>query len=119
MAMQDEFDRALQGVIKQGIPSFDGEACQYLTPETGAKCGVGHLLPDDETRIAWDFRVGALTDYGHGVDQELAKVGLTEPVEFYIDLQRAHDKAQEKGGDFLADFRFNMAGVAKKWGLAL
>ena len=122
ISMQGAFDKAALGVIKQGWPATnDLGTCAYYAkdPDTGVVryCGIGHLLPDDETRIRWDNHVGALMDYSVSND-ELNKVGLGHlPLKFLHELQRAHDGAQEAGDDFLATFKAKMLAVAERWDL--
>lgn len=122
MNMQEAFDRAAVGVIKQGVPSVapDG-SCQYITGE--AKCGVGHLLANDAMCASWDEAVWTTHDL---VKDESIRIqmlpdmklsGIDQlPIEFLNDLQLAHDLASPCA-DFIAEFKSAMREVADKWEL--
>lgn len=130
ITLQEAFDKAYLGVMTQGGPDQDaGGACMYRTPE-GLSCGVGHLLPDDETRMLWDRKCIAMSDLVDKPDHLrsqapfLEKAGLMHlGVEFLYALQNAHDEAQYQErvhkASFLDDFHKRMVEVAQISGLTL
>lgn len=45
--MQEVFDKAVSGLIKQGVPSKYMKGCQYHNAKTGSRCVVGQLFCED------------------------------------------------------------------------
>lgn len=112
MNQQEAFDRAALGVLTQGGPSTDAMgSCQYLS-ETGRMCGVGQLLPDDDTRRRWDS-YGSVDDLPWDMIEE---AGLSElGGDFLARLQLAHDKAAAAHGEFAGAFKRRMQRVAEEF----
>ena len=87
--LQRVFHKAVGGVVAQGCLGMDapGGVCRYRT-SGGPKCGIGHLIPDEEYEPAFEElgvrsivgRVPALADLGDWV-------GL----DFLERLQSCHD----------------------------
>lgn len=116
MNIQEAFDRASQGVIDQGFMSLSAErGCCYKTGNL--KCGVGHLLLDDEMCERWDRKGFAIISLMACMPvqalNDLKDSGLDQlPLQFLSDVQVAHDKAET-----LSEFKRHMIGVAVDWGL--
>lgn len=86
---QDYFNRAVEGLAKQGFTrSQHRRQCLYRSPN-GKKCALGHLIPDDRYSESLEGRGvshALLVDVGFG---ELS----LEDEEFFNNLQTCHDGA--------------------------
>ncbi len=117
MNRQEMFDKALQGVRRQGKQSRTFAGCVYRVdaPEGERRCAVGHLL-EGEILDKAEENGGSVT---HLVSSGL-KLGLGEDTvegkNFLDDLQYAHDYASQV--NFVDEFANRMQYVAKKWHLA-
>ncbi|MES0134488.1 hypothetical protein NKJ88_05925 [Mesorhizobium sp. M0016] len=117
MNRQKAFDTAYLGVIKKGKPSMTkGGGCVYRGPNR-RKCDIGQLLTNkeaegldssDDTSVRKLFRAGALP--ARFIEADL---------DFYDELQSAHDQAADTSKDFLDAFRANMATVARDYELTV
>lgn len=112
MTLQEFFDQAVGGVIRQGRRSVaENGKCLYRGPN-GLKCAVGHCISDDEYDPLWD------QDNGMGVwyisrevrywsDDQVQLAGL---------LQEAHDDLSD-GPYFVKHFHAECKGLAQQFGL--
>ena len=129
LTLQEIFDKAYIGVVKQGRPSSDVNGCHY-TLNTGnavLHCAVGHLFPegtdtDDfnclmvteaETRLTekGEKLASALTNAGVNVDSKSNVLLLSR-------LQKAHDGAPTDNR-FLDAFKASAAIVAANFDLTV
>lgn len=114
---QKAFTTALEGVRQQRKPSMDTAAgsCMYRSYD-GAKCGVGHLIPDDQYRQLMEF--GSIRQRK---DLIFPVIGATEDdLDFLVSLQRAHDSAAVTHNNlkpFLTRFNDKMKIVADLYDL--
>lgn len=139
---QEAFDKALTGILAQGLPSIGDDGCVYRqVTSCGAvrRCGVGWLI-DDDTASDWDRDMVAFREVFNRDSlfiQEQRKKAIeamvatpladVEPL-LLDDLQSAHDEPGEAyyfehgGGtmaerDFVVPFMMNMWLIAKMYGL--
>lgn len=109
IVLQKMFDKAVGGVVAQGCLGMDepGGFCRYRT-SGGPKCGIGHLIPDEEYELAFEElgvrqisgRVPAFAD--------LPDWGLL----FLENLQACHDNS-----DSLARFVLEARELAEQYQL--
>lgn len=111
--LQEAFDTAYLGVLRQGRPSrsspgSSGPKCLYRGPD-GLKCAMGFLI-DDET---------ARKNEGRGAYRIAHVLGWSTRLCDLADcLQTAHDKASV-GGSFLPLFKDRAVLVAEQFGLTV
>lgn len=118
MDMQQAFDKAYLGVLKQGGISRDGyDTCVYRIQKGKRlmKCGIGHLI--------------AKKDYTPAMEKKdvegLSKRELLPPhlnrlsLEFLMDLQTAHDAVLTVSKTPLEDFKQKMRVLAAKYNLTV
>lgn len=113
---QRDFDTVMEKITEQGRPSKIGDLSRcVMNGEGGAHCSIGWLL-DEDTRVRIDTRLG-----GGGVRSEIVQTALPQymldDIDFYCDLQRAHDVASVCT-EFLSQFGLQMEGVRQKYGLS-
>lgn len=113
MDRQNAFDTAVRGVIEQGGFARENRLGRYRT-ETGLKCAVGHLLPDDAGDAVMNH-MGAVGSLVSSHREIYATLGISsnEDLLFLTDLQRAHDNAF----DDLTYFRAAAEVVARRYNL--
>lgn len=111
MEIQLAFNKAFAGVIAQGGLAKTAEGGCFYEMANGRRCGVGHLLTDEQLGVVrsvnmisapvrWLVKDGVLdSSFGHP---------------FFGELQAAHDDS-----DDLSDFKHKMLQLAEKFGLAL
>lgn len=108
---QTIFDAALSGVRAQGGPSVLNNGCAYRG-ENGRKCGVGHLLRDDEVDEANNMVA---------VDKMILPSRLVPHLELLVWIQHSHDWASNipfgDEVDFMQRFEARMKFVAGRCGL--
>lgn len=82
---QDVFDTAALGMLTQGAKSItsDGRQCVYRGPN-GLKCGVGHVLTDEEATTA------DADELDSGI-YEVCPPRLQPRVHLLSDIQACHD----------------------------
>lgn len=84
---QDVFDIVIEGIFKQGGPSFSFEEseyrCQYRA-ESGRKCAAGLILPDKE----YEFIMEGLCVNAEEIVWFRENV---EDITFLLKLQESHD----------------------------
>lgn len=110
--LQQVFDDAYRGLAAQGFERSAeddgaGSTCLYRGPE-GRRCAVGHCIPDDLYREAYD---AVLT-----LEQVASRVKVFGRIRFddLRDLQRAHDSG------FQPDLmKLNLADFANAHGLTI
>lgn len=125
LTLQQIFDKALFAIRAQGGPSMretEPELCAYRGAN-GAKCAIGHFIPDSAYDPAFDVVGGGvrsairnLPQFGMALTGEGVDVSDPEVVEFLEQIQMAHDNATD-AGDFMAVFNQSMRLLAKRAGL--
>ena len=130
--MQEVFDIAVAGILKQGGPSVDGEGkCLYRkdgTAECPVRCAIGHVLPDAAylpKAENWSPRmlrdsVGVGVGVGVGVDTYLA-LGMEDTddnCQFLEELQDCHDQCVTFL-NFIKEFTTSVKKLAKKYHLSV
>lgn len=137
--IQEVFNKAVMGVIEQGGPAIKmntvgSKSCAYRGND-GAKCAVGHILPD-RLAIAADFFglmpsdvVGMMSNNSSDrsakfikkFETEILDIGDINVWKLLTKLQAAHDEAfsdmEDASGDFLRDFKANCHDIAKEYDL--
>ena len=92
----NEFKELVLGAIdkleKQGVPSQNNDGdCYYLNKENNHCCIVGHMMPDDETRVSADsMESGAIDDLWNDNFEWVLQFHL-EQLEVLSKLQHLHD----------------------------
>jgi hypothetical protein len=123
--MQQMFNKAARGVIKQGKPSRNKDgACLYRGPDN-CRCVVGHLITNKEYNhnmenksagallVNYDFPAGKSPNFDFfSADHPFQKVGP----DFLGDLQRCHDAVLDDE-NFVSAFKERMLEVATKYNL--
>lgn len=109
--MQEAFDTAWRGIVKQGFPAGANGDCWLRSG--GNKCAIGHLILDEEYDPNMDnsVRIASLPIELTDIDTPLTKG------QFLIDIQRAHDNASYSGTEFLSQFKNGMRRLATRWKL--
>ena len=90
LTMQQVFDNALNGVVKQGCFSIDlhNGGCFYNSREIpNVHCGIGHSIPAE-----WEVAEESLP-YLLRHDNRVAKLFLGLPFDFLLVTQSIHDMA--------------------------
>ena len=115
MTNQEIFDKALNGILRQGVPSMtDHGLCKYRGPNNTA-CAVGLFLTDEEAE-AMDADPGmcAIKDLPRGLVPER----LHPHMNLLADIQWAHDRASGRT-PFVEEYKQSMRKVAKDWNLEM
>lgn len=113
MTNQEIFDKALNGILKQGVPSMmSSGVCKYRGPN-GTMCAVGLLLTDDEA-LAMDDVMGAIDD----LPVELVPERLLPHMDLLSAIQCAHDYASSRT-PFVEEYKVRMRDVAKSFKLRM
>lgn len=93
--------------------------CKYLVtegPNKGDRCAIGHFATKDEIQVLKDIFCNFEKLTGDQVPEVLREFVNDHPEDgevFLIDIQRAHDEAEDDLSDLLE--RFNQ--VARRWDL--
>jgi len=118
MNMQQAFDKAYLGVIKQGCIARDDYgtcAYRYQSGKKLLKCGIGHLLAKKDYNPEMERKEVRML-----ADRELLPSNLNRlPTEFLADLQDAHDNVKLFSKTQMEDFKKNMRVVADKYDLTV
>lgn len=99
-------DTAVRGIIAQGKLAKGCSGTCYYRGNDGAKCGVGHLIPDDRYRD--NIEGLGVTSLSPDELRAVIDPTLGEPDENFLHrLQQAHDDASDvaefiEGAAFLA-----------------
>lgn len=101
---QDDFDKAVGGVIAQGGFARDENGKCFYRGEGGLKCAVGHLIPDSAYKPEMEGKSAR-------VALEMAGMACEVP-EVYVRLQGAHDFAKR-----MEDFKRDAKDVAVRYDL--
>jgi len=116
---QQFFNNAVRGIIQQGGPAVTlGGECRYRT-NTGAKCVVGHNIPDKKYSPKMEGSVPDLNGYynQHAIDVAKAcGIKTEEDVSFARCMQRLHDDLA-KVSPFLPTFVIQARAFAKRYDL--
>ncbi len=116
-----------KGVINQGVRSSNAITCLYRGPN-GAKCAIGHLIPDNLYKSSFDCQIDEPVTVGYVGYTYLpsyiknyirSEYGLMcwKPVdEFLVKLQRCHDKTTHgEGVEFVEEFKSNVLAICTKY----
>lgn len=118
MNMQQAFNKAYLGVIKQGYIARDDYgtcAYRYQSGRKLLKCGIGHLLAKKDYNPEMERKEVRIL-----ADRELLPPNLNRlPTEFLADLQDAHDNVSPVSKTQMEDFKKNMRVVADKYDLTV
>lgn len=84
---------AIDKLDKQGVPSRDMKGCFYKHPTENYCCIVGHMMPDDKTRIAADKTDGDNTSIRglYSANFIWAKQFSYKQINLLMELQNIHD----------------------------
>jgi len=121
MEIQEMFDKAVSGVLKQGAPSVKKNPygqnvdCRYRDGY-GNKCAIGHLFSDSLYNPKWE---GGSIDPYLALDMRLVSdINDTRRFKFLKDLQRCHDDATEDDEEnFAKTFREKVKRLAVNYSL--
>jgi hypothetical protein len=112
MTAQEIFDTSVGALLKQGRPAYSPEdGCAYRTPD-GAKCAVGHLIPDSKYTPALEGMPADADDVLRAISE-----GAGDHAHLLQRLQSAHD-APAGGQNWLAVFKLNAREVAEDFNLS-
>jgi len=90
---QQTFDMVVQGLRKQGCKSIseNGEVCMYRGAG-GAKCAAGMLIPDEDYKPEFEFKILEKVESTNSTANELrACIGKNHDIELVRELQLIHD----------------------------
>lgn len=143
LTKQAIFNRALDGVVRQGGPSMNGPGCAYRGDE-GRACGIGQLIDDQYYDPAFDDKdqnngggifdlMSLATRAAEGavgrrfVDALVASgVDITDAYTHDLckEIQQAHDSSAfmrhyESNEKYMPKFLKSMREVAKNYGLEM
>ena len=117
--MQNAFDTAYLGLIKQGMPAIGKYGCAYRG-EGDTCCAVGMLIPDalydprtESTTVSTLLRHDSFR-HAIGLTEEMLKSGEIES--FLSCMQAAHDRVP-RGEWWVDEFAKRMRGIAKDFEL--
>lgn len=128
LTLQQIFDKAVGGVIRQGRLAREG-ACSYRLGDVpdGPACGVGQLIPNEhytarmegcEIRLVLDEDESTVADerplFYKAFDAAGVNYRAAQVRNLLIALQAAHDSS-----DDVPDFRFRARQLARERGLDL
>ncbi|MGA0610057.1 hypothetical protein [Caldimonas sp. KR1-144] len=112
MDNQKAFDNALFGVRAQGrLSKSSAGRCAYREA-SGAKCGVGHSMPDELYDLGFDDGDGVNIKSVLGMDPAIAAHFAGCDTDVLDDIQIAHDSASD-----LTDFESRMQALADRHNL--
>lgn len=116
--MQEAFDRAYNGVIKQGRPSLvNGDLA--FRGDNGCKCAVGHCVSDRTLKKA--FKTGKVSNTGPAA-QLAVVVGVRSDAKIYFwqDLAKCHDRPAWFNPEvFIKEFKACCRDFARHYGLSM
>lgn len=115
------FNAAVLGVIGQGGKSINtnGLSCAYRG-EKGAKCAVGHLIPDEKYEPIWDSYSNPtlIGETSAKADRLRASIDADwDDIDILSAIQRAHDAADQT--NFVPAFTAAATQVANLYGLEM
>lgn len=114
MTQQEFFDRGVRGVLAQGEPAYNSllNLCMYR--KGGLKCVIGHNIPDNEYRHAFEETTASCL-----LELNNAPPSLYGQDPDFLDLfQDAHDAAMPaEGMNFVQRFTGAMWVFAKQFDL--
>ena len=110
--MQNMFDTAVKGIIKQGKPSIVKKhggpgVCRYRG-RNGLKCAIGHLITDSKysAKLEGISLLGNNLDGGVAIDRILEAANIDPRDQFFAaNLQHLHDGCPSFGDGFLTEFK--------------
>lgn len=114
MTPQEIFDKVATHLFTQRTRAVNGlNDCQYRT-ETGAKCAVGCLIPDE----LYDPVIESFAVHSSVIRPTLTRIGVDEHVDLLAELQGIHDSrvSWTGGPDRLAE---KLAALAHDFGLSI
>jgi len=120
MTAQEVFDKAVIGILEQGVPSMsDSGTCKYRGPN-GLKCAAGQVLRDEDyVAVNWDRDTND-SSFDTIVNNGDAPDYMFQHQELISDLQTAHDSDSGNASDpegvaaWLQDFRREARAIAKQ-----
>lgn len=120
ISKQETFDTVARHLFKQGRRAVKGDPdgrsmCMYRAPD-GSSCAAGCLIPDEEYDPAFD--VPAKNFSGSGVCATHVRPYFESKgfdMFLLVDLQRAHDNADDR--NFLPDINIRLRMTANAHGL--
>lgn len=118
-SLQEIFDTAVSGVIAQGAPALNANGmCSYRT-ETGLKCGVGQLIPDELYRPEFENLLvgGFASDFNKELREAAGLPSEGLELELAKRIQHAHDNAANVPEDFLTRLIPGARSIANAYGL--
>jgi hypothetical protein len=129
MTLQEMFNKAYLGVIKQGGPAAQrnpgtgGLQCSYLT-SNGLKCNVGHLMSEEQLAAMGGFMGGVEslhTDWRYTTSLPVPEWLMErEDRDFLAGLQDVHDNLMHYSGEeFVNYFKHDMAKFAYRYNLTV
>lgn len=130
MYIQEAFEKALRGVLKQGRAAMQDSMCAFRTVIDGKelRCSVGHILNDeqleliDNQTLVADTLMKHLEAAGEPIEIEYEYFnGKKDAAAFLVQIQSAHDSAGhpasfgEESEPFRDVFIRKMKRIAHDW----
>jgi hypothetical protein len=113
MTPQEMFDKAYLGVIQQGSKSQNADGGCAYRGQSGNKCGIGHLIPDDLAK-AWDKRTNSSILHIRGTEAYPIPDFIKNNMALARAMQHAHDACENYSHTaFIGEFKYRMEQVAK------
>lgn len=117
MNYQEAFNKAYLGVIQQGRKSGHGQSCLYR--DGTAKCGIGHLIPDEHYKEDFESWGVTFNVENESMGEALEAGGFPDAanhLEFLSALQAAHDFSDYP---FINQFKVKMRVLAQIYHLTI
>lgn len=119
MTPQEMFDKAYLGVIQQGSKSENAIGGCVYRGQSGNKCGIGHLIPDDLAK-AWDKRTNSSIAHIRETEAYPIPDFIKNNMALACAMQAAHDYcANYDHYAFIKEFKYRMEQVAKDYKLTI
>lgn len=116
MDTQQIFDKAVNGVIKQGGPSLDKNGyCSYRGKDNKC-CAAGHIIDDKYYKKDIEGRSSHNDDVVHAIERSIGRPLASREFTMIGQLQCAHDDM--KRGSSLACFRSDALQIAEDFKLS-
>mgnify|MGYP003413908999 CR=1 FL=1 len=112
MSLQADFDHVWAKLTEQGVPSATPNGSCFYNGPNGTHCALGHLFTKEELETIPEgqniFRLN---------DSHVLPHRFQENINFYADLQQAHDDAAVFPTQFVEDLHLNLRRVGYFYGL--
>lgn len=118
MTMQDLFDRAVGGVLKQGAPSVERRTgrCLYRGPHSTC-CAAGHLIDDTHYKSHFEGDIVTTFDILDAIEKSIPGLKIGQQERYLIEnLQTSHDAAARQN-DFVSFFTARVKELALRYQL--